>query len=32
MWAKDRATHGDVDGARGVLQRAFAQNPNSEVR
>lgn len=30
MWAKDRATRQDVDGARSVLQRAFAQNPNSE--
>jgi pre-mRNA-processing factor 6 len=30
MWAKDRAVRANVDGARQVLQQAFAQNPNSE--
>jgi pre-mRNA-processing factor 6 len=30
MWAKDRAVRDDIDGARQVLQKAFAQNPNSE--
>ena len=30
MWAKERATRLDIDGARSVLQRAFAQNANSE--
>lgn len=30
MWAKDCAVRRDIDGARQVLQRAFAQNSNSE--
>jgi pre-mRNA-processing factor 6 len=30
MWAKDRATRGDVSSARDILQRAFVENPNSE--
>lgn len=30
MWAKERWLAGDVEGARGVLEKSFVANPESE--